>query len=284
MSWSRSWAAFSWDLAVCQLHHCHLQRETSSPVNALSISQGARSAIKGGVGPLPPDVRMNTPNSFFFCKFFYFDTAALSCSDLDRLDVGQNIQSLNFEMPWCGAIVHYPAGTLPGLRLWPGAVSAAVVADASAPCTNSPPIMFICTHAATPAQLWSAEVNRVCEARACSRGGLFFKLGRACVRVCMPKEGWERSLSRWEVSAFDFLLPDVSTNEAFGFTAPAGKGLLLQCDGNFPVRWGKAGCIVPVHGCRAALGTCSYFSVWGQRQLGSGTQRSFPSVNEKIIE
>lgn len=63
-------------------------------------------------------------------------------------------------MPWGRADVHSPADTPHGVGTGPGTASAAgfVVAEASASCTNSPPIVFICSCADT--SLHVSEVLR----------------------------------------------------------------------------------------------------------------------------
>ena len=90
------------------------------------------------------------------------------------------------------------------------------------------------------------------------------------------------------MSGFDFLLLDFSTkyvNEVVGFTDPAGQGLVLLRDSNF-LSEARQTVLSACFSSRlqGSLGTCSYFSVWGQRQVGSGTHRSLPDINEKIIE
>lgn len=74
-------------------------------------------------------------------------------------------------------------------------------------------------------------------------------------------------------------------NEGVGFCNPAGQGSVLLCDRDFPdgAGWTVLSVCFPSW-LKGSLGTCSYFSVWGQRQLGSGTQRSLPGINEKIID
>lgn len=70
-----------------------------------------------------------------------------------------------------------------------------------------------------------------------------------------------------------------------GFCKPAGQGSALLRDKDFPggAGWTVLSVCFPSR-LKGSLGTCLYFSVWGQRQLGSGTQRSLPGINEKTID
>lgn len=157
-NWSRSWAASSWDPAVCQLHHCHLQRETSSPINALSIPHGARSVISEGVGPLPPDVRMNPPNSYFHFVILLLWAAlwlrqtGCGAEHTDRETVSSFWNALG--QSWCSLSCRHSSW---GQDVTRCSECCSVVADASASCTNSSPVMSICTHADTSLKCWDEQ-------------------------------------------------------------------------------------------------------------------------------
>lgn len=87
MNWSRSWAASLWDLAICQLHHCHLQMETSFPINTPSTYREQEVQSREGSDLYLQMLEWILQTAFFFLfKYCCFELL----SDLDRLDVGQN--------------------------------------------------------------------------------------------------------------------------------------------------------------------------------------------------